>query len=178
MRSPRWSITAGFYFPGKGRRAPDPTLYLPAPEPSAASQPPLCGTPAIACVIEQSSSRVPVPRNVQPERNERAIGHATQHLSVEPLWEAVSLAKWLGPGAVRWLIVGGESKQGKAAVHEFRLEWARALRAECLERGVPFFLKQLGTHVTEAGMRLKLSDSHGGNWEEFPEDLRVRELLR
>jgi protein gp37 len=99
-------------------------------------------------------------------------------LSVEPLWEAVSLENWLGLGQVTWVIVGGESKQGRTPVHEFRVEWVRTLREECASRHVPIFVKQLGSHVTEGGARLRFSDSHGGEWDEWPLELRVRELPR
>jgi protein gp37 len=40
-----------------------------------------------------------------------------------------------------WVIVGGESGPGARPMD---LSWAQAIRDQCLEASVPFFLKQLG----------------------------------
>ena len=45
-------------------------------------------------------------------------------------------------------------------------DWARNLREECREAGVPFFMKQL-SHASGSGFK---------NFESFPEDLRAREF--
>ena len=94
-------------------------------------------------------------------------------LSVEPLWEEVSLAGRLD--GVRWVVVGGESRQ-RGPAREFRCEWARRLRDECEAAGVTFFVKQLGSTVTDGGKRVALRDGHGGDWDEWPADLRVRQM--
>ena len=73
---------------------------------------------------------------------------------------------------IDWVICGGES--GRHA-RPFDLAWARSLRDQCRAAGVPFFLKQLGTHPYEQMALLKLRHSHGGDPEEWPEDLRIRE---
>lgn len=81
-------------------------------------------------------------------------------LSVEPMLGPISLrwAKWddwtNGKGEQRetvdhldgarrldWVIVGGESGRDARAMHP---NWARGLRDECAEAGVPFFFKQWG----------------------------------
>jgi hypothetical protein len=41
---------------------------------------------------------------------------------------------------------------------------------------VAFFLKQLGKKPFYQNQPLKLEDKHGGDWAEWPEDWRVREL--
>ena len=69
-------------------------------------------------------------------------------VSAEPLWEAVSLAAYLQ--RVRWVIVGGESRQGGSPV-TFKCDWARKLRDECARAGVPLFVKQLRTSVEDDG---------------------------
>lgn len=97
----------------------------------------------------------------------------TRFLSVEPLWEQVSLAGRLD--GIRWVIVGGESRQGSPA-REFRCDWARRLRDECRNAGVAFFVKQLGSNVTSNGTLLRLTDGHGGDWSEWPADLRLRQM--
>jgi len=58
----------------------------------------------------------------------------------------------------------------------FHLEWARELWDHRQRRGVAFFLKQLGGRPIERVRELDLSDSHGGNWAEWQENLRVREV--
>lgn len=92
-------------------------------------------------------------------------------LSVEPQWEDVNLSAWLSK--VDWCIQGGES--GPTA-RPFNLAWARSLRAQCRAARIPFFLKQLGARPVEAGKPVGLKNSHGGNWDEWPPTLRIREV--
>jgi protein gp37 len=92
-------------------------------------------------------------------------------LSVEPQWEAIDLSQWLPH--LDWVIQGGES--GSAA-KPFHLEWARDLLKLCRKHKVPYFLKQLGLKVFEEGEQVALEASHGGDWTEWPKDLRVREF--
>ncbi len=44
-------------------------------------------------------------------------------------------------GGINWVIVGGESGPGARAMNP---KWARSLRDQCVEAGVPFFFKQWG----------------------------------
>ena len=90
-------------------------------------------------------------------------------LSVEPLWEEVELPL----EGIDWVIVGGES--GTSA-RPFGLQWARSLREQCERVETAFFVKQLGSNPIHEGSVLNLSDRHGGDWDEWPEDLRVREF--
>ena len=46
----------------------------------------------------------------------------------------------LTPDAIRWVIVGGESGPGARPMD---LQWARDVRDQCHEAGVPFFFKQI-----------------------------------
>ena len=93
------------------------------------------------------------------------------------------------PG-IDWLIVGGESGPG---ARPFDLAWARQTIADCRSADVAVFVKQLGTrpvlsrcappHGTGAedvcdGGPVRLADKKGGNPNESPEDLRVREFPR
>jgi hypothetical protein len=41
---------------------------------------------------------------------------------------------------------------------------------------VPVFVKQLGSFPVSGGERLRPRDGHGGDWAEWPADLRVREM--
>lgn len=107
-----------------------------------------------------------------------------------------SLAGGDGCGAVRgprldWIVVGGESGPGARTC---RAEWLRSIVYQCLHAGVPVFVKQLGAAYEDpengiAGPALArsmdadtrtlvsrvLSHPKGGDIEEWPERLRVRE---
>lgn len=143
-------------------------------------------------------------------------------LSMEPLLGPVHVRRVLH--AVDWVIVGGES--GPQA-RPMNLDWVRNIQAACKDRGVAFFMKQLGHRVLgdpPAAWSLKVGsehqeqysvkrwileggheyvppivgasangrpptpwcaakaigwvphDSHGGDMQEWPKDLRVREF--
>lgn len=83
---------------------------------------------------------------------------------------------------IDWLIVGGESGPGARPCD---LAWIRSLRDQCAAAGVACFIKQLGARPIFGGdfalktgpmEALGLRDSKGGNWNEWPADLRVREF--
>jgi protein gp37 len=103
------------------------------------------------------------------------IGHlreanaSIRFLSIEPLLEELGE---INLDCIRWVIVGGESGQ---RVRPFDIGWARAVLRQCRERGVPCFLKQLGRKPVNGETPLKLKSFKGGNWDEWPTDLRVRE---
>lgn len=78
------------------------------------------------------------------------IPAAVRFLSVEPLLATVDLRpylqmQWLGFGEeqamVDWVIVGGESGHDARPMHP---DWARSVRDQCQEAGVPFLFKQWG----------------------------------
>ncbi|KKM72097.1 hypothetical protein LCGC14_1423980 [marine sediment metagenome] len=91
-----------------------------------------------------------------------------------------------------WIIAGGESGPG-ARVCE--IENIRSVVRQCRDAGVAVFVKQLGAnpHYKKPNGRplcmarkpcghgdwarsVALEDHKGGNWDEWPEDLRVREM--
>lgn len=85
-----------------------------------------------------------------------------------------------------WLIVGGESGPG---ARPFDLAWARAVVEQCREAEVACFVKQLGAQPYESDVEyvegravavsshdIRLRNRKGGDWSEWPEDLRVREF--
>lgn len=97
---------------------------------------------------------------------------------------------------INWVIIGGESGPGARV---FALDWARDLVRQCRASGALPFVKQLGAAPNQSqdsalaaagifppdsgalGRRLepmKLKDSHGGDWDEWPADLRIREVPR
>ena len=124
----------------------------------------------------------------------REIPAVIRFLSVEPLLEDLGELNLTG---IHWVIVGGES--GPKA-RPCNLAWIRSVMRQCKDAGVPAFCKQLGSHVITrndelgewpepfghheseryqgAPVRVRVSDSHGGDPAEWPEDLRVREMPR
>ena len=142
--------------------------------------------------------RIDLLRRVGSTRYEAPSQPVVRFLSCEPLLEDLGDIDLSG---IDWVIVGGES--GTKPRH-FDLAWARRLRDQCREKGVAFFVKQLGVNpVGEWGpnppmvrvddmtvgpfTRHRLEESrrkngvwllrdrkHGAMLEEFPEDLRLR----
>jgi protein gp37 len=104
----------------------------------------------------------------------REVPAAVRFLSIEPLLEDLGTLDLRG---IHWVIVGGES--GPKA-RPCNVRWVRSIVQQCAEAGVPCFVKQLGADPREAYGRLPdapmpLKDPKGGDWDEWPEDLRVRQ---
>lgn len=76
------------------------------------------------------------------------------------------------------IIVGGESGPG---ARPFDISWARQTIEQCKSAGVACFVKQLGKRPYPGSLgsghmpEMALKDRKGGNMEEWPEDLRVRQ---
>ncbi len=119
---------------------------------------------------------------------------AVRFISFEPLLSALTPDLT----GISWAIIGGESGKG---ARPFHLSWARDLVALCREAGTTPFVKQLGAnpfcenddsrrwpsetmplaeryepHHQGELAPLDLVDSHGGDMDEWPVDLRVREF--
>lgn len=90
-------------------------------------------------------------------------------LSVEPLFGPVTLPL----KGIDWVIVGGGSD---VLAEPFHVEWALDIRQQCPQARCSFFLKQLGRHAFYGGKPLEFCDKHGGDWTEWREDWRVREI--
>jgi protein gp37 len=132
------------------------------------------------------------PQVEQIELPDRYLGIRTegQYLNIvecgRPIWSQ----------SLQWVIIGGESNQGPGRwARPFNVNWARELLAQCREANVPAFIKQLGSRPycrpifldrTESlrpradgyidEWLVELRDNHGGDWEEWDSDLRVREF--
>ena len=95
---------------------------------------------------------------------------------------------------IDWLIVGGESGPNARPMN---LAWARSLVRQAASAGVAVFVKQLGARpvasravrenlyaerddgdssMTIRTERIGLRDRKGGDLQEFPDDLKVREF--
>lgn len=128
---------------------------------------------------------------------------AVRFLSVEPLLGPVDLDISRTPGAahdevtedddaygpalggvagIDWVIVGGESGPGSRPMD---LAWARSVVRQCQAAEVACFVKQLGARPFDlifmdgkTPFELGLRDRKGGDIEEWPADLRVRQFPR
>lgn len=104
----------------------------------------------------------------------RYIPASVSGLSLEPLWERIP-ANRLNLYGISWVIAGGESGRAEY-VRPFDVEWAEEIRDHCQRRKAAFFLEQLGRVPRLGGDAMILRDNHGGDWDEWPETLRVREF--
>ena len=127
------------------------------------------------------------------------MGRVRQLREVPAMFRFVSAEPLLGP--VNWahvtegmaqIIFGGESGPGARPCD---VRWIRAGVEVCRREGVSPFVKQLGAKAAAHGFEpaidapetgiarrfdgsLSLRDSHGGDWLEWPKDMRVREVPR
>jgi protein gp37 len=90
-------------------------------------------------------------------RQLRDVPAEVRFLSCEPLLGPLALDL----NGVHWVIVGGESGIGHRPM---KLEWARAIRLQCIAAGVPFFFKQWGGRTPKSGGRAL----DGKTWDEYP----------
>lgn len=100
----------------------------------------------------------------------------TLFISFEPLWEEIDLNLDISTLCkIDWAIIGGESgnETGKYRYRPCRLQWIDHIIKEMKGYGAAVFVKQLGTYLSK---ELKLKDRHGGNIDEWPEHLRIREF--
>lgn len=132
-------------------------------------------------------------------------GRICHHVGVsyEPALGSVDWWQFLYPGEealapLDWLIVGGESTQGKHKARPFEVRWARDAIRQTRGTGCAVFIKQMGAacvmnrtdavqpvalgagwKAIEAGSELGVvtfRDKAGGDPAEWPADLRVREF--
>lgn len=100
--------------------------------------------------------------------------------SIEPQIGPVVLPPdYLARGQRVWPFIGGESGPG---ARPFNPAWADRIVSQCKAAGVPVFVKQMGSRPrwdnpqTEDRISLHFDDRKGGDMQEWPEDLRVREV--
>jgi protein gp37 len=124
-----------------------------------------------------------------------AVPAVVRFLSCEPLLGPLDLTPWLraetarcracsseghdhqcdcachSHGGINWVIVGGESGRGFRPMEP---SWARQVRDDCRDAGVPFFFKQWGGRTPKAGGR----ELDGQLWDETPVLDLTRQLQR
>lgn len=97
-------------------------------------------------------------------------------ISFEPLHEYIDLNINLTTlMQFQWAIIGGESghETGTYRYRPCKVEWIEEMVKVLQGIGVAVFVKQLGTALSK---QMKLSDRHGGNIDEFPKQLKIREF--
>ena len=89
---------------------------------------------------------------------------AVRFASCEPLLGELDIRPWLA-GSLQWVIAGGESGPGARPMHP---DWARSLRDQCQDAGVPYFFKQWGAFAPEANGHdrggIQFIDRRGQSW--------------
>lgn len=99
----------------------------------------------------------------------RACPAAVRFVSAEPLLGSLGNVDFTG---IDWVIVGGESGSG---ARPMEVTWALETIAAARAAGAAVFVKQLGEHWAKArGAKHR----KGGDPEEWPADLRIREMPR
>lgn len=107
---------------------------------------------------------------------------ALRFVSVEPMLGPVNLRGWTyqlsgADTSLDWVICGAETGSGARPMNP---DWARALRDQCIDAGVPLFFKGRGTGWDASGntgawpRRMRKSDPEyylldGREWRQFPE---------
>jgi protein gp37 len=94
-------------------------------------------------------------------------------LSCEPMLKPLDdeMTEWLQK--FDWIIFGGESDKDARSTH---LAWIRHGIQFCKFYDIACFVKQLGSKPIDNNSVIKLNDWHGGEWDEWPADLRIREF--
>ena len=105
------------------------------------------------------------------------IPAAVRFLSLEPLIGPIDVdtkGQYLEHD-IHWVIIGGESGNdtGKYRYRRADIKWFTDIITDVLKYGVATFFKQTGTYVAK---KMGLKDRHGGDWDEFPTILQVREF--
>jgi protein gp37 len=127
----------------------------------------------------------------------RQIPAVVRFISGEPLLECLGTISLDG---IHWVLVGGESGQH---ARPCALEWIERIIATCRAQDVAVFVKQLGAYVVSEERaadtveqavdllgedaralwpasrwlwRAGLEDAKGGDWNAWPDNLRIREM--
>ena len=124
----------------------------------------------LASYVERRYPGTPAPRHiwlgvsVEDRQRSKRITHlqrtnaTIRFISVEPLLGAVGRVDLT---RIAWVILGGES--GPRA-RPMDVNWAREVRDQCAEQGVPFFFKQWGGRTSKVGGRILDGEFH----DDFP----------
>lgn len=142
--------------------------------------------------LAEFAARFPLPPNVWPGTtitSAETAGRAAiiakiesggpKFVSCEPLWSELPAKTFEG---MQWAIFGGESGDRDSDVTATDLAWLLAGANAARTAGAVPFVKQLGSNAyftTGAGAQrvpFPTVDGHGGEWNEWPMAIRVREM--
>lgn len=97
-------------------------------------------------------------------------------VSYEPAIEYVNFRPWLQRG-IKWLIIGGESRQRGGEPRPFEIRWAEDGVAACRETGRAPFVKQLGSNPVDGHNELfQIRHKKGEAMEEWPRSVQFQEF--
>jgi protein gp37 len=101
-------------------------------------------------------------------------------ISAEPLLEEIDFLEKIDDvqviNSIRWIILGGETGNdwGKFRYRPSEVEWyEKAIKDLRTVPNMAIFVKQMGCHLRNT---LKLKHYHGGDINEFPKNLQIREF--
>ncbi len=99
----------------------------------------------------------------------------TRFISAEPLLRELDFKQLQELDNFHWCIIGGESGNatGKYRYRECKQEWIEKIIDDLRYTKVAVFVKQMGTHLAK---QMRLNDRHGGDIDEWPLNLRIREF--
>jgi protein gp37 len=133
--------------------------------------PALLATPAAVRFISAEPLLGPIDLTGQPGLGCEEAGPAVIHHGYSTRTDYGTGSEWDcdHQAGLDWVIAGGESGPGARPCD---LAWLRSLALQCERAQIPFFCKQLGrTLGTDLGAGPK-----GGDWDAWPEDLRIRQF--
>ena len=93
------------------------------------------------------------------------IPAAVRFVSYEPLLTPVAIKSVYGHFP-DWVIAGCESGPGRRPA---KIEWFRDLKNQCVNAGVPFFLKQMTGFGDKANKVFHMPELDGKIWDQLPE---------
>ncbi len=99
----------------------------------------------------------------------------TRFISFEPLHEKIDInLDLIDLMKIHWAIIGGESgnETGKYRYRPCEIEWIEELIKD-LTPTTAIFVKQMGTYLSK---KLGMSNRHGGDIDEFPRHLQIRDF--
>jgi protein gp37 len=109
------------------------------------------------------------------------VAAKTRFISAEPLLEGLDVLQEIDGRLViddiDWIILGGESgnDKGKYRYRECRENWFKRIIDDVKTEAphISVFVKQLGTYLAKQN---RLKERHGGNADEWTQELRIREF--
>jgi protein gp37 len=98
------------------------------------------------------------------------ISATFKFVSYEPALGPLMLHRQRGERVPDWIICGGECGPG---ARRMKPKWAWALRDECADLSIAFFMKQIGSNHDRWPANIR---DKGDDMSEWPEALRVRQF--